>query len=84
MATTVERRESAAKDGAGDSIAVSNPATGNVVATLAAVYWQRATGEGQQVDISKQESSMAICRITVGKYTSPAQMLETRATRRRP
>ncbi len=36
MATTVERQTGAAKDGAGDSIKVSNPATGLLVATLPA------------------------------------------------
>ncbi len=36
MATTVERRASTAGNGAGDSIEVSNPATGDVVATLPA------------------------------------------------
>jgi crotonobetainyl-CoA:carnitine CoA-transferase CaiB-like acyl-CoA transferase len=68
---------------AGSFVSEYDAAVNAAVATLAAVYWQRATGQGQHVDVSKQESSMAICRITVGKYTSPAQMLETRATRRR-
>jgi crotonobetainyl-CoA:carnitine CoA-transferase CaiB-like acyl-CoA transferase len=32
------------------------------VATLAAIYWKEATGEGQLIDISKQESVMAVNR----------------------
>ncbi len=68
---------------AGTFVSEYDAAINAAVATLAAVYWQRATGEGQLVDVSRQESSMAICRITVGKYTSPQHMLEARATRRR-
>ena len=33
------------------------------VATLAALYWKEATGEGQFIDISKQESVMAVNRV---------------------
>jgi CoA:oxalate CoA-transferase len=33
------------------------------VGTLAALYWKEATGEGQFIDISKQESVMAVNRV---------------------
>jgi len=38
------------------------------VATLGALYWQGASGEGQWVDVSKQESLVALERVIFGIY----------------
>ena len=35
------------------------------VASLAALYWREATGEGQFIDVSKQESVMAVNRVDI-------------------
>ncbi|MDP2954477.1 MAG: CoA transferase [Chloroflexota bacterium] len=50
------------------------------LATLAAFYWAMATGEGQLVDISQQESLMALERIEMGRYpndgVNPSRLAE--------
>ncbi|MBM3118282.1 MAG: CoA transferase [Chloroflexi bacterium] len=38
------------------------------VGTLAALYVQQVTGVGQQVDISKQEAILSLCRVQVDRY----------------
>lgn len=38
------------------------------VGTLAALYTQRLTGLGQQVDISKQEAILSLCRVRTARY----------------
>ena len=40
----------------------------SAVGTLAALYNQRLTGVGQQVDISKQEAILALCRVQMARY----------------
>jgi len=52
------------------------------VATLGALYWQRLSGLGQHVDVSKQEVALSLSRVVVGKYTDDGS-IESRGTRRR-
>jgi benzylsuccinate CoA-transferase BbsF subunit len=40
----------------------------SAVGTLAALYVQRLTGTGQQVDMSKQEAILSLCRVQVDRY----------------
>ena len=40
----------------------------SAVGTLAALYNQRVTGQGQQVDISKQEAILSLGRVQVDRY----------------
>lgn len=52
------------------------------VASLAAIYHQRATGQGQHVDCSKQEAVLNLDRVIFGKYTAYG-VVESRGSRRR-
>lgn len=38
------------------------------IGTLGALYWRELSGQGQQVDISKQESIMSLCRADMPRY----------------
>lgn len=40
----------------------------SAVGTVAALYNQRLTGLGQQVDISKQEAILSLCRVQMARY----------------
>ncbi len=42
-------------------------------ATLAALYVQRMTGEGQHIDVSKQEAILALNRVNVPQYPNDGQ-----------
>ena len=43
-------------------------------ATLTALYWREMTGQGQHVDVSKQEASMALDRVDVGIFAAEGQI----------
>ncbi len=51
----------------------------SAVGTLAALYFQQQTGTGQQVDISKQEAILGLCRIQVDRYPNEG-IIQTRAS----
>ena len=43
-------------------------------ATLAALYWREMMGQGQHVDVSKQEASMSLDRVEVGLYAAEGKV----------
>ncbi len=52
-------------------------------AILLALCWQQATGQGQQIDISKQEALLALSRYEICKYPNDG-FVERRDTRASP
>ena len=52
------------------------------VGTLAALYNQQLTGWGQQVDISKQEAILSLCKVQIARYPNSGY-IQTRFDRRR-
>ncbi|MFC2058591.1 CaiB/BaiF CoA transferase family protein [Chloroflexota bacterium] len=43
-------------------------------AAASALYWQRATGEGQYIDISRQEALMSISALDVSQYPTTGEI----------